>query len=249
MQAKVLGLNDIEDLNYLAEEVLMQLRFEGYRYDENGDEKAFAKSENGSHKERTKEMIEWIEMVEHNHPLSFRGNEELMKIPFTYALEISFDEIKEKYLKDYLPMMRGIMRKDTMLIGYMAGEEISDDYLDNLMALRYKENLKLWTMQWGKDNEFFFLIYGNPEFHDDDEYIGIYRSSAALLVGYKEALEEYRDSLPGGEKEFYRGSSLPPDDLIIYSYEKEKDGMRFVTVTPEQVWGEKTAKELRGKQI
>ncbi len=164
MQAKVLGLNDIEDLNYLAEEVLMQLRFEGYRYDENGDEKAFAKSENGSHKERTKEMIEWIEMLEHNHPLSFRGNEELMKIPFTYALEISFDEIKEKYLKDYLPMMRGIMRKDTMLIGYIAGEEISDD-------------------------------------------------------------------------------------LIIYSYEKEKDGMRFVTVTPEQVWGEKTAKELRGKQI
>ena len=39
-----------------------------------------------------------------------------------------------------------------MLIGLAAGSEISDEYLDNLMALRYKENLKLWTIQWWKDD-------------------------------------------------------------------------------------------------
>ncbi len=152
MQTTILGLNDIEDLNYLAEEVLIRLRYEAYRYDENGDEKAFSKTENSPHEERSEAVIEWAEKVKHNHPLSFRGNEELMEIPFTDALEITFDEIKEKYLKDYLPMMRGIMRKDTMLIGLAAGSEISDEYLDNLMALRYKENLKLWTIQWGKDD-------------------------------------------------------------------------------------------------
>ncbi len=245
MWSKKLGLNDIEDLNFLAEEVLINLRFEGYRYDDDGNDLYPPLSDDEKRKERVKAMESWIEKMENNHPLEFRGNRELQKITFTEAIEMSFDEIKEKYLKNYLSMARGIMRKDTMYIGLMADEEVSDEYLDNLMAHRYKENLKLWTMQWGIDNDYYLLLYGNKEFHDDDKYVGIFGSRAALWKGYKEALEKYKDSLPGGKHKMkYENSSFPPDNLIIYDYRERGDGMSFRMVTPEEIWGEELAKKL-----
>ncbi len=149
MRAKKLGLNDIEDLNFLTEEVLIKLRYEGYRYDDDGNDIYSYSDDDEVRKERLKALESWMEKMENNHPLEFHGNRELQKITFSEVLEMSFDEIKEKYLKNYLSMARGIMRKDTMYIGLAADEEISDEYLDNLMAHRYKENLKLWTMQWG----------------------------------------------------------------------------------------------------
>ncbi len=245
MWPKKLGPNDIEDLNFLAEEVLIRLRYDGYQYDDEGNDIYPPSGDDAKREERMKAFMAWVEKMENDHPLEFRGNRELQKITFTEAIEMSFDEIKEKYLKDYLSMMRGIMRKDTMYIGLVADEDISDEYLDNLMAHRYKENLKLWTMQWGIDNDFYFLVYGNTEFHDDGRYIGIYSSNAALWKGYKEALEKYRDFLPGGKHEKkYENSSLPPDRLIIYNYSEEAEGMCFRMITPEEIWGEETAKKL-----
>ena len=65
------------------------------------------------------------------------------------------DEIKEKYLKDVLPMMRGILRKDTSAFGdlFVVSDEVPDSYLDDLLALRWRENLKLWAMQWDKERQ------------------------------------------------------------------------------------------------
>lgn len=39
MKVKIIGKDDIEGLNYLAEEILMQLRFEGYRFDNEGNDR------------------------------------------------------------------------------------------------------------------------------------------------------------------------------------------------------------------
>ena len=241
MRTKKLGLNDIEELNYLAEEVLVRLRYEFYQYDDEGNDLYLLIGDETNktqmREKRLKAMETWEkEKVHNNHPLEFRDNTELQKITFSEAMELSYDVIKEKYLKDFLPKMRGIMRKDTMCIGFAAGDEISDEYLDNLLAHRYQENLKLWTMQWGMDNSFYFLLYGNTEFHDDDEYIGIYGSSAALLQGYREALKNYKDDLPGGKHEMrHEGSSLPPDQLIIYEYTKHDGKMSFVMTTPGEM--------------
>ena len=57
-------------------------------------------------------------------------------------------EIKKEYLGQYMPMLRGILRKGTMECGVVPSEEIPDSYLDDLLALRWRENLKLWAMQW-----------------------------------------------------------------------------------------------------
>ncbi len=189
MNTKKIGKDDIENLNFLAEEVLMQLRYEGYRFDNEGNDK-FPYQENNDNKEaRDAAMRAWVDSLNEDHSLEFRDNRTLQQITFGEALEMPYTEIKENYLKDYLPMMRALMRKDNLCVGYSVSDDVSDDFLDDLMALRWKENLKLWTMQWGHRDSFYFLVYGNTEFHDDDEYIGIYRSNAALWNGYKKALE------------------------------------------------------------
>ncbi len=96
----------------------------------------------------------WKEL-RHNNFLDFRENEELQKISFSEALYMPLETIKEKYLKDVLPKARGIMRKGTMTIlcPYAVSDELPDSFLDDLLALRWRENLKLWTIQWDQDKE------------------------------------------------------------------------------------------------
>lgn len=64
-------------------------------------------------------------------------------------------EIKGEYLKDVLPVARGILRKDTSDFGdcFVVSDEVPDSYLDDLLALRWRENLKLWTMQWEREKK------------------------------------------------------------------------------------------------
>ena len=249
MESIIIGKDDIENLNYLAEEVLMQLRYEGYRYDDDGNDKFPYQEGNENTDARVVAMHTWMDSLKDDHPLEFRDNRKLQGISFGEALEMSYSEIKEKYLKDYLPMMRALMRNDKLCIGYSVSDEVTDDFLDDLMALRWKENLKLWTMQWGHKDSFYFLLYGNTEFHDNDEYIGIYRSNAALWNGYKKALEDYKDMLPGGKNaSVYKGSSLLADDLIIYGYDYDSGSeSKFKMLTPEEIWGEEQAKKLRSE--
>ena len=93
MQVKIIGKDDIEGLNYLAEEILMQLRFEGYRFDNEGNDR-FPYDENHSNSEaRHEAMLVWMETLKHDHPLEFRDNSRLHGIAFGEALEMSFSEI------------------------------------------------------------------------------------------------------------------------------------------------------------
>lgn len=73
-----------------------------------------------------------------------------LKISFYDASHLSFKEIKEKYLKEILPMARGIMRKDARLAhGAVVSDEVPDEFLDDILALRWKENSKLWLLAMG----------------------------------------------------------------------------------------------------
>lgn len=90
-----------------------------------------------------------------NGYLNFRENEELHQLSFHDALYMPLEEIKEKYLKDVLPVARGILRKDTMAFGccFVVSDEVPYSYLDDLLALRWRENLKIWTIQWDEEEE------------------------------------------------------------------------------------------------
>ncbi len=45
MEYTILTLNDLEDLNFLAEDVLHEIRFNGYRYTEDGEYIQFSPEE------------------------------------------------------------------------------------------------------------------------------------------------------------------------------------------------------------
>ncbi len=150
--AKVLTVWDQEELHFIAEEVIVNLRHELYWYDDNG-KRAF---EGLRDEKRTAAMIQAIKKQQslgNEDYLNFPDNETLHRITFSEALEMPLTTIKETYLREVLPKARNIMRKGTMVFLYEVSEEVPDSYLDDLLALRWRENLKLWTMQWEHGQE------------------------------------------------------------------------------------------------
>ena len=147
----VLNIYDIEDLNYIAEEIIVGLRYMRYRYDEEGNYLEF--DDTTTYRE---DALKQMVADSRTDYLNFQECEELRKIPFITAVEMTFAEIKDKYLKDDLKMMRNILRKGSWeATDISVDASVTDEYLDNLFALRWKENLKLWTMQWEIQNKNF----------------------------------------------------------------------------------------------
>ena len=146
----VLSIWDQEELHDVAEEVIVSLRYCRYYFDNEGNYIMDRLSEEERHA-----VFEKSHATAKSDFLNFRENEQLHQLSFHDALYMPLEEIKEKYLKDVLPVVRGILRKDTMDFGcrFVVSDEVLDSYLDDLLALRWRENLKLWTIQWDNDKK------------------------------------------------------------------------------------------------
>ena len=147
----VLTIWDVDDLHYVIEDVIVGLRFKRYYFDDEGNYIMDRVSEEEKHM-----IFEKCVSNGKTDYLNFRENPELRQISFQDAVYMPLQEIKEKYLKDVLPVARGILRKDTSAFGdcfVVSSDEVPDSYLDDLLALRWRENLKLWTMQWEREKE------------------------------------------------------------------------------------------------
>ena len=144
----VLSIWDQEELHDVAEEVIVSLRYRRYYFDSEGNYIMDQLS-----KEERQAVFERCDANAQKDYLNFDENEELHQLSFHDALHMSLEEIKEKYLKDVLPVARGILRKDTrdFCYNFVISDEVPDSYIDDLLALRWRENLKIWTIQW--DNE------------------------------------------------------------------------------------------------
>lgn len=148
---KALTVWDQEELHYIAEEVLIRLRYDLYLYDDEGNYLHDDEGHDLTGQARRQAVLQSLDRQEalgDRHYLEFRGNKELQQIPFSKALEMPLETIKEKYLKYALDKARNMMRKGTVEYGITVSSEVPDSYLDDLLALRWRENLKLWTMQW-----------------------------------------------------------------------------------------------------
>lgn len=141
----VLTIWDVDELHFVIEDVIVGLRYNRYYFDDEGNYIMDQVSEEEKHV-----IFEKCVSNGKTDYLNFRENPELRQISFHDAVYMPLQEIKEKYLKDVLPVARGILRKDTSAFGdfFVVSEEVPDSYLDDLLALRWRENLKLWTMQW-----------------------------------------------------------------------------------------------------
>ena len=143
MESKVLTLYDLGDLNRTAEEVITTAQFRFWEIDEDGNHIVFGTSS----EERHVRLLDWVEESKNNY-LCFRMNEELHQIRAQEALNMTFSEAKERYLKRYLKKLRNILRKDTLYAGVIVPENIPDSYLDDLLAMKWLDALRLWAVQW-----------------------------------------------------------------------------------------------------
>lgn len=136
-----MNIYNLEGLQAVAEGIILSAQHSYWNYDSEGNYLHISEDE------RDRRMFEWIENIK-DQPLCVRKCEALKKLSFYDVLDMPLKEIKETFLKDYLRTLRGIFRKGTGNFEHVPSEDIPDEYLDDLLALKYKEYLKLWTMQW-----------------------------------------------------------------------------------------------------
>lgn len=138
---------DQEGLHALAEEVIILLRYDDALYDEEGNYIPFTLPKEERVRFREEAAVRMPEASAGY--LDFRAKEEeLRQITLGEAVEMPLSLIKEKYLGDHLKKARNILRKGTGNFRFPVSDDIPDSYLDDLLALRWRENLKLWLVQW-----------------------------------------------------------------------------------------------------
>ena len=141
MERKVLGLYDIEDLLWLASEQVWHLFMKRHFIDDEGNFVGFQEDKIEEYKS------EYVAPA--FHCLDFKNCDELRKLSLLEVEELSVEEIKSRYLHDILPIARRSFREDHILLtGMVAGAEISDDYLDAIFCLAWKNDLKIWCIKW-----------------------------------------------------------------------------------------------------
>ncbi len=142
---KELTIYDFEELWYAATELVYQILMEGMMLDEDGNYAGYDE----------KRSVAWIETRNTDlrfKYLNFRECEELKQFTLADVCDLSASKILEKYLSATLPIYHKAMRSGThLLIGYRVSNDIPDTYLDQLFAMAWKADLKMWALQWDKE--------------------------------------------------------------------------------------------------
>lgn len=150
-------LCDIKSLDYLAEEILHEMRFNGCSFDENGE---WIEHDNDTRLNRYKEYIENAE----NNILEFRECKLFRELSMHDFCKLTVEDIQERYLADILPKVSAMMRK--LSSDYICAElspEISDDYLKDLFTIRWRDNAMLWIARFSKPDPTFEEAMQSPD--------------------------------------------------------------------------------------
>ena len=148
MNREPIALNDIKSLDFLAEDILHEMRFNGCSYDESGnliehDDMYWARYE------------DYIKHAE-NNILEFRECTVFKELSLHDFCKLTVEDIQETYLSEILPKACAIMRKYAYIfVGAELSPEISDEYLKDLFAIRWRDNAMLWIARFGKPDPTF----------------------------------------------------------------------------------------------
>lgn len=139
-------MTDIEDLLWLASELVWHLWMEAEFIDYEGNYLGFDE-------QRIKKSLKERYTNPQFKFLNIKGCLELKKLSILDVEKLSVADIKERYLQDSLPMARKSFREDNILLsGLVAGETITDDYLDAIFCLAWKNDLKIWAIKWHEND-------------------------------------------------------------------------------------------------
>ena len=141
---QVIGLKDIWELENLVEQVVVDMRAMGYLYTSDGDSISLELSV----EDRCRMLDEHIASLSAD-VFNFVSNPTLTQITFKEAVEMEVEDIYQLYLSpEILQKVRGILRKDPRLCySQIVADEVTDEMLNQYIAVRWKENLKIWTLQ------------------------------------------------------------------------------------------------------
>lgn len=140
-----LSIYDFEDLWSMATDLVYRLLMDVCFLDEEGNYI-------GYNEEKAGKSIRSINENLITKYLNFRECRELKELDITDVMELTADEIKQKYLYAALPVVRKIMRTDNLLAyGCVASDSIPDDYLDTLFAMAWQSDLKIWVLRWSAE--------------------------------------------------------------------------------------------------
>lgn len=146
MEQKVFQIYDVEDLWNMVSELVFALFMNGMMLDEEGNYVGYD--------EQKAHIWEYLQKNPQYEYLDFSNCGELQGITLQEATELTVQEIKARYLSATLPIARKVMRSNCLLVSYgVPDESISDDYLDALFALAWKEELKMWALQRDRKRE------------------------------------------------------------------------------------------------
>ena len=140
-----LTIHDFEELWYFAREVLYQIRYQYVLLNEDGDFIGYDKA-------RKEDYL----VDELNNPITkylfWDMIEEFRTMKIADAVDLDTEEIRSRYLSEILPLARACMRKDSLLICRPVSEDISDEYLDELLCMAWKSELMIRVVHYNKLN-------------------------------------------------------------------------------------------------
>ena len=144
MNREAITLSDIKSLDFLAEDILHEMRFNGFCYNENG-EHLFP------NKDELPDLItEYWNTVEDNI-LEFRKCKVFRELSMYHFCMLTVEDIQETYLSGILPKACAMMRKQARVyVNADLSPEITDEYLKDLFTIRWRDNAMLWIARFSK---------------------------------------------------------------------------------------------------
>lgn len=150
---RVLTWQDQEDLHFFAEEILLELGCCRFWYDEDGNHVVRGLQGEERDEALTRALKQQDALGDQDY-LTYE-NKELQQLTFNDMLWMPLDTVKKKYLKGVLTKARNILRNGTsgVNLGRVVSDEVPDCYLEDLLALRWREIVKIWSVHWDENRK------------------------------------------------------------------------------------------------
>ena len=136
---------DFEEIWDMAKHNIYAVLMEGMRLDEEGNLK-----------DEFKYDPEWANTMINDLRFKYlyiKGCDELRSLSMTDAVNLSVDEIKDRFLFGSLPILRKTMRNGSLTLGECVSDAVSDDYLDQIICTAWKGDLMVCANSWDRDRK------------------------------------------------------------------------------------------------
>ena len=139
------NLTDFEAIWDIAKHNIYAVLMDGMRLDEDGNLK-----------DKFEYDPEWTDTIKNDSRFKYlyiKECDKLRSMSMTDAVNLSVDEIKDRFLYDSLPLLRKTMRNGSLTKGESVSDTITDDYLDQIICTAWKGDLMILANSWDRERE------------------------------------------------------------------------------------------------